>query len=69
MLQGWWNLSKLVINTLVNFDSFLNSIIVSPLSAKEKISSGNAVREEWAIPVCLGDNCQNIGESFTLGYE
>ena len=34
------------------------------LSAQEKISSENATREEWAIPVCLGDNDKNLGKSF-----
>ena len=30
-LQRWWNLSKLVTNTLVNFSNFLNYIILSSL--------------------------------------
>ena len=30
MLHRWWNLSKLVTNTLVNFGHFFNSIILSP---------------------------------------
>ena len=42
-------------NTLVNFDNFFNYIILSPVSLlRKKISSENAVREEWAIPVCVG---------------
>ena len=54
-LKIWWNLSKLVTNTLVNFDNFFNYIILSPVSLlRKKISSENAVREEWAIPVCVG---------------
>ena len=36
-LQRWWNLSKLVTNTLVIFGNFFNSII-PPLSAQERIS-------------------------------
>ena len=52
-------------NTLVNFGNFINYIILSPpLSAQEKISSENAVREEWAIPACLGNNDKNMEESF-----
>ena len=34
-----------------------------------KISSENAVLVEWAIPVSLGDNDQNLGESFAWGHE
>ena len=30
-LQRWWNISKLVTNTLVNFSNFLNYIILSTL--------------------------------------
>ena len=30
-MHRWWNLSKLVTNTLVNFGSFFNYIILSPL--------------------------------------
>ena len=57
---------KLVTNTLTNFGNFFNYII-SPLSSQEKISSENAVREEWAIPVCLGDTDKNLRESFAWG--
>ena len=39
MLQRWWNLPKLVTGTFVNFGNSLNSIILSPLSPQEKISS------------------------------
>ena len=60
-LQRWWNLSKLLIDTFVNFGNFFNSIILSP---QKKISSKNAVREELAIPVCLEDNDKNLVESF-----
>ena len=59
-LQRWWNLSKLVTNTFVNFGIFFNSIIFSPLSSQEKISSENTVWEEWAIPCCLEDNDKNL---------
>ena len=45
-----WNLSKLVTDTFVNFGIFFNSIIVSPLSSQEKISSKNTVLEEWQFP-------------------
>ena len=38
-----------------------------PLSAQEKISSENVVREEWAIPVCQGDNDKNLGKSLAYG--
>ena len=36
---------------------------------KKAISSENAVREEWAIPVYLGDNDKTLGESFAWGHE
>ena len=36
-LQRWWNLSKLVTNTLVIFGNFFNSII-PPLSAQKRVS-------------------------------
>ena len=35
-LQRWWNLSKLVTDTFVNFGIFFNSIILSPISSQEK---------------------------------
>ena len=60
-MQRWWNLSKLVTDTFVNFGNSFNSIILSHLSPQEKISSKNAVREEWAIPVCLEDNDKTWG--------
>ena len=34
---------------------------------KKTISSENAVREEQAIPICLGDKNKNLGES--VGWE
>ena len=40
-----------------------------PLSAQEKISSENTVREECAIPVYLGDNGKHLGKSFAWGHE
>ena len=52
---------KPVTNNVANFGNFFNSIPLHPLSAQEKISSKNAVREEWEIPVCLGDNDKNLG--------
>ena len=50
-------------NALVNFGNFFNSIVLPPppFSAQEKMSSENAVRGEWAIPVCLGDNDKTLG--------
>ena len=52
-------------NALVDFGNFFSSIIFPhPLSAQEKISSENTVRKEWAISFCLGDNDENLGESF-----
>ena len=36
---------------------------------KKAISSENAVWEDWAIRVCLGDNDKNLGESFAWGHE
>ena len=36
---------------------------------KKAISSENALREEWAIRVCLVDNNQNMGETFAWGHE
>ena len=54
-------------NALVNFGNFFSSIILSPLSAQEKVSSENGVREEWAISFCLGYNDKNLGESFAWG--
>ena len=39
------------------------------LSPQEKISSQNAVWEEWAIPVCQEDNDKDLGESFAWGHE
>ena len=75
-LQIWWNSSKLVTNTLVNFGNCFNYIILSPSFCsgknavwKKAISSENTVWEEWAIPVCLGDNDKNLGESFAWGHE
>ena len=65
-------------NTLVNFGKFYN-IILYPLfllrekcsmkknQRKKAISSENAVREEQAIPICLGDKNKNLGES--VGWE
>ena len=38
-MQRWWNLSKLVTNTFVNFGNSFRSIILSSLSPQEKISS------------------------------
>ena len=46
--------------TFVNFGNSFNSIILSPLSSQEKISSKNAVQEEWAIPLFLEDNDKNL---------
>ena len=46
-------------NTFVNFGNFFNSMTLSP--QEKKISSENPVREEWAIPVCLGDNEKTWG--------
>ena len=41
-------------NALVNFGNFFQPHnLLTPFSVEEKISSENAVREEWAIPVCL----------------
>ena len=53
-------------SALVNFGNFFNSIVLPPppFSAQEKMSSENAVRGEWAIPVCLGHNDKNLGKSF-----
>ena len=58
-------------SALVNFGNFFNSIVLPPppFSAQEKMSSENAVRGEWAIPVCLGDNDKNLGKSFAWGHE
>ena len=36
---------------------------------QEKISSKNAVWQEWEIPVFQEDNDKNLGESFALGHE
>ena len=64
-LQRWWNLSKRVTNSLVNFGNFFNSLILSPpFFPQEKISSEIAVREEWVIPLCQGIM---MGESFAWG--
>ena len=60
---------ELVTNTFVNFGNFFNSIILSPRSPQEKISSKNTVQEEWAIPVCLQDNDKSLGDSFAWGHE
>ena len=68
-LQRWWNSSKLVTNTFVNFGIFFNSIFLSPLSSQEKISSKNTVREEWTIRFCLEDNDKILQQSFAWGYE
>ena len=71
-LLRWWNLAKLVTDTFVNFGNFFNSIILSPSPhpfSSGKMSSKNAVREEWTIPVCLGDNNKNLGESSAWGHE
>ena len=68
-LQRWWNLSKLVTDTFVNFGNSFNSIILFPLSPQEKISSKSAVQDEWAILVCLEDNDKNLGESFAWGHD
>ena len=68
-LQRWWNLPKLVTDTFVNFGIFFNSIIFSPLSSQEKISSKNTVWEEWAIPCCLEDNDKNLRQTFAWEYE
>ena len=47
MLQRWWNLSKLVTITFVNFGNSFNSISSLPFLLRKKISSKNAVWEEW----------------------
>ena len=36
---------------------------------KKAISSENAVREEWVISVCLGDNDKSLGERFAWGHK
>ena len=66
-MQRCWNLSKLVTDTFVNFGNSFNSIILYPFVLRKKISSKNAVREEWAIPIHLEDNDKNLGERFALG--
>ena len=56
-------------DSFVNFGNFFNSIILSPLSPREKISSKNAVLEEWTILVCLEDNDKNLKEIFAWGHD
>ena len=68
-LQRWWNLSKLVTDTFVNFGIFFNSIILSPFLLMKKYLERNTVREERTIPICLEDNYKNLGESFAWGHE
>ena len=55
--------------TFVNFGNSFNSIILSPLSSQEKISSKNAVQEEWAIPLFLEDNDKNLRRVLHGGNE
>ena len=70
-MQRWWNLPKLVTNTLVNFDNFFNyktpppppPPLHPPLSAQEKIFSKNAIREECALTdkcICSSLNTINL---------
>ena len=54
-MQRWWNLSKLVTNTLVKFGNFFNCIIRShPLSAQEKVSSENVIGRNAQFPSVWG---------------
>ena len=54
-MQRWWNLSKLVTNTLVKFGNFFNCIIRShPLSAQEKVSSENFIGRNAQFPSVWG---------------
>ena len=40
-----------------------------PPFSSGKICFKNAARQEWAIPLCLGDNYKNLGDSFPWGHE
>ena len=53
-LQRWWNLYKLVTNTLVNFGIFFNSIILSTFSSQEKISSKTLFGRNEQFPSAWG---------------
>ena len=66
-MQRCWNLSKLVTDTFVNFGNSFSSIILYPFVLRKKISSKNAVREEWAIPVHLEDNDKKTWGRVLLG--
>ena len=63
-LQRWWNLSKLVTDTFVNF-----GIFSTPPFFSGKIPSKNTVWEKWTIPFCLKDNGKNLRQSFAWGHE
>ena len=72
-LQRWWNLSKFMTGTFVNFGIFFTSIILSlpplPHFFSGKKIFKNTVWEEWAIPFCLEDNDKNMRQSFTWWQE
>ena len=49
-LQRWWNLSKLVTYTFVNFGIFFNSIILFRLSSQEKYLQKTLFRRNGEFP-------------------
>ena len=63
-MQRWWNLSK-----TCDFGNFLAIILSPPFFCSGKNIFRNAVWEECAIPVSLGDNDKNLGESFFLTHK
>ena len=69
VLQKWWNLSKLVTNTLVNFADLFKSIILCSLSCSGKNIFIKRCSGGMDILVCLGNNVKNLAESFAWEHE
>ena len=64
-LQRWWNLSKRVTNSLVNFGNFFNSLILSPpFFSSEKNIFRNRCSGGMGNSSLSGDN---DGGEFCLG--